>query len=166
MSLGMERCGVQSCTGSWALPLSPGSRICDLDIFREETLSSGRSATLLTSFQMFLLLLFLQLLTWGGRVLQHPPALVPPRVSQSRASSTTDSSQAVSKQRGGGAFYLSLDRVICGNCLQAAVESQEEEKAEGSWHSIFRKLCLSSLGSLSEGLRPQQGGRELDFRKD
>lgn len=60
--------------------------------------------------------------------------------------------------RGGGAFYLSLDCAIGGNCLQAAVESQEEEKAEGSWHSIFRKLHLSSLVSLSEGpLRQQEG---------
>ncbi|XP_029791829.1 uncharacterized protein LOC115288558 isoform X1 [Suricata suricatta] len=56
-----------------------------------------------------------RLLTWGGWVLVTlPPAFL---LSWARAvSSTTDSSRA------------------------AAVESQEEEMSEGSWHSIFRKL--------------------------
>lgn len=70
------------------------------------------------------------------------------------ASSTTDSSRAVSSRPAGplweaseGVFSRSLDFVICGDCLQAAAGSQEEGKAEGSWHSISRKLGLSSSGS-------------------
>lgn len=49
-----------------------------------------------------------------------------------------------------GQISKTLDFYICGHCLHAAVESQGEGKAEGSWHSVFRKLGLSTSGSLSE----------------
>ncbi|XP_029791830.1 uncharacterized protein LOC115288558 isoform X2 [Suricata suricatta] len=69
-----------------------------------------------------------RLLTWGGWVLVTlPPAFL---LSWARAvSSTTDSSRA------------------------AAVESQEEEMSEGSWHSIFRKLG-------AEAPRPPHPGKK------
>lgn len=49
-----------------------------------------------------------------------------------------------------GQISKTLAFLIYRNCFQAALDSQGEEEAEGSWHSVSRKWGLSTLGSLNE----------------
>lgn len=64
-----------------------------------------------------------------------------------------------------GYISKTLEFLILGSCLQAAVESQGEEKTEGSCHSVSRKLGLSTLGSLNERA-PVVGRLRVKFQEE
>ena len=92
-------------------------------------------------------------------------------------SSTTDSSQATNEvavltpfagvRRGSCLHgYISKTRIlIFGSCLQAIDKSQGEEEADGSCHSISRKLGLSTLESLNERA-PAAGRLRVKFLEE
>ena len=92
-------------------------------------------------------------------------------------SSTTDSSQAMNEvpvltpyagvRRASCLHgYISKTRIlIFGSCLQAVVKSQGEEEAEGSCHSISRKLGLYTLESLNERA-PAAGRLRVKFLEE